>query len=67
MRRQCRYKDVSYFRTKHTLVRSKATEGVFTRHSCSFRCVKPSNRDNEDAGDADYDEMTRAEHIHSTY
>lgn len=38
---------------KHTLVRSKATEGVFTRYSCSFKRVKPSNRDDEDADDTD--------------
>lgn len=46
--------DVSYFLYKNTLVRSKATEGVFfTRHSCSFKCVKPSNGDDVDADDTD--------------
>ena len=33
------------------IARRKATEGVFTR---SVRCVKPSNRDDEDADDTDY-------------
>lgn len=41
---------------KNTLVRDKATEGVFTRQSCSFRCVKPSNDEDEDANDTDYDD-----------
>ena len=42
-------------------MRSKATEGVFTRHSRSFRCVKSSKRDDEDADDTndDDDEKSR--------
>lgn len=37
-------------------MRSKATEGVFTRHSCSYRCFKPSHHDDEDVDDTDYDD-----------
>lgn len=48
-------------------MRSKATEGVFYPASCSFRCVKPSNHDDEDADDTDYDDDDDKRHIHSTY
>lgn len=39
----------------------------FTRHSRSFRRVKPSNQDDEDADDTDYDDDDDKSRTHTQY
>lgn len=51
---------------KHTLVRRKATEGVFTRHSCSFTRAEPPKLDHEDADDTDNDDDDKSR-THTQY